>query len=159
MPTQSSENLIHFDLVVPALVAANNKQLVNLVSREISGMIGIKDRILIERLQEKERQNPSTMGDGISITHLPVSGLKNPVNIFVRLKNPIDMKAADKKQVDIMVILLTPEREGSSYLRTLARVSRLLRNAQICARLRKSADEKELRAVLDQSSIQLVAAA
>lgn len=159
MSTHASDTSMQFDMILPAMIAANSKQMTRLVAREITGLVGINDRILAERLLEKEKQNPSTMGDGVSITHMPVSGLSNAVNIFVRLKNPVDMKAADKKPVDIVVILLTPEREGAMYLRTLARVSRLLRNASICARLRKSANEKELRAVLDQSSVQLATAA
>jgi PTS system nitrogen regulatory IIA component len=158
MTMQSSDTNPQFDLIIPSLIAANHKQLVRAISGEIAVLIGINERILAERFLEKEKANPSAIGDGISIMHLQLSGLRKSTNIFLRLKNPVAMNAADKRDVDIVCVLLTPEREGSSYLRTLARISRLLRNAQICARLRAASDEKALRHILEQSSAQSLAA-
>ncbi len=149
---------IAFDLIVASLPATTHKQLVRLAAHEIAKIIGISERILAERLADKERENPSAIGDGLAISHLQMSGLKNPLNVFIRLKNPVVMDAPDSKPVDLICILLTPEREGSVYLRTLARLSRLLRNAQICARLRAAANEKEIAQILDQSSSGLMAA-
>lgn len=149
---------LHFDSVIPSLVAANHKQMIRLAAHEVAKVIGISERILADRLSEQEKETPSTMGDGIAITHLHISGLKEAINIFIRLKNPIDMEAADKKDVDLVCLLLTPEREGSAYLRTMARISRLLRNAQICAMLRSAQNEKAIRNIFDQTSIQQLAA-
>jgi nitrogen PTS system EIIA component len=153
-----SDPAITFDLVVPSLVVPNKKQLTRLVAHEIAKVIGIKERILSDRLSESEKQNPSAMGDGISVMNLPMGSLQNALNIFIKLKNPIDFAAPDNKPVDLICIILTPEREGVSYLRTMARVSRLLRNAQICAKLRAASDEKTIRNILDQSSTKLMAA-
>ncbi len=153
-----SDTAIQFDLVVPSLVAPNRKQVPPLIAHEIAKVIGIKERILADRLIEKEKQNPSAMGDGIALMHLPISSLQNALTVFVKLKNPVDMGAPDNKPVDIVCVILTPEREGSSYLRTMARLSRLLRNGAICAKLRAATDEKTIRMILDQSSVQLMAA-
>lgn len=160
MPTRSapSDSTIQFDLVIPSLVAPNRKQVTPLIAHEIAKVIGIKERILSERLNEKEKQNPSAMGDGLALMHLHMSSLQNTLTVFVKLKNPVDMGAPDSKAVDIVCVILTPEREGSSYLRTMARLSRLLRNTSICAKLRAATDEKTIRTILDQSSVQLMAA-
>jgi nitrogen PTS system EIIA component len=160
MPLRSTQSdpAIAFDIVIPSLVVPNRKQLMRLVAQEIADVIGIKERILSDRLAETEKHNPSSMGDGLSMIHLPISSLKNALTVFVRLKNPIDVGAADNKPVDLVCVILTPEREGSSYLRTMARLSRLLRNAQICERLRAASDEKTIRTILDQSSTKLMAA-
>lgn len=154
----SSEASLHFDLVIPSLIVPNHKQMMRIIASEIAQVIGINDRILGERLSDKEKETPSAMGDGLAITHLQLSGLQNSLNVFIKLKNPVAMSAPDNKDVDIVCILLTPEREGSMYLRTLARVSRLLRNPQICARLRASTDEKSIRNILEQSSSNSLAA-
>ncbi len=155
---QTDPSLPEFDLVIPTMIVATRKQVVRMVAHEISKHIGIGERILAERLNEQEKENPSTMGEGIAITHLHISGLQEALNIFIRLKNPVDMGAVDKKDVDLICLLLTPEREGSAYLRTMARISRLLRNAQICAMLRSAQNEKAIRNVLEQNSIQTMAA-
>jgi PTS system nitrogen regulatory IIA component len=156
--TASIESTIHFDLIIPSLVVPGRKQLARLVAHEIAKVIGIKERILSGRLAEKEKENPSAMGDGIALMHLHMSSLQNAMTVFIRLKNPVDMTAPDNKPVDILCVLLTPEREGPAYLRTMARLSRLLRNDRICAKLRATSDEKTIRSILDQSSIQLMAA-
>lgn len=151
------ETHIDFDLVIPSMVATNHKQVARAIAHELAPLIGIKEQLLAERLAEREKETSSAVGDGVSIAHLHMSGLQNPMNIFIKLKAPIDIGAPDSKGVDIICLLLTPEREGSAYLRTLARLSRLLRNAQICSRLRSASNEKMVRAVFEQSSFQRAA--
>ena len=114
---------LHFDIVIPSLIAANRKQVLRLAAHEIAKMIGIGERILGERLSDKEKESPGAMGDGLSITHLHISGLQESINVFIRLKNPDYAGAADNKDVDLICLLLTPEREGAAYLRTMARIS------------------------------------
>ncbi len=149
---------LSFDLVLSSLSAPNQKQLLYRAARDISEKIGISVRILAERFQDAERNSPFTMGEGIAIMHLQISGLQNAMNVFIRLKNPIDMDASDNQDVDLVCVLLTPAREGSAYLRTLARISRLLRDHKTRTRLRAAPDEKAIRLILEQSSIGLMAA-
>lgn len=154
----TSDSSIHFDLVIPSMVAANHKQVIRLAAHETAKLIGITDRILADRFAETEKESPSAIGDGIAITHLQMGSLQNAVSVFIRLKNPTAMGAPDNKDVDILCLLLTPEREGSSYLRSLARLSRLLRNERTCTKLRAAADEKAIRQILEHSSINQLAA-
>jgi nitrogen PTS system EIIA component len=158
MAPHSGETPLSFDLVISSMTAANHKQMVKYIAGEISTLIGIHERIVAERLFEKERDQPSSIGEGVSITHLPISGLQNPTNLFIRLKAPINMNAPDHKGVDLVCVLLTPEREGTSYLRGLARLSRLFKNPQTCVRLRAATDEKSLRQILEQTTAQSLAA-
>jgi len=153
-----SENSIQFDLVLPSFNVPGKKQLARLLAHDIAKMIGIKERILAERMQEREKASPSAMGGGTALIHLPISSLQNTISVFIKLKNPIDTGAPDNRPVDIICVMLTPEREGSAYLRTMARISRLLRNTQICDKLRMASDEKSIRNILEQSAIQLMAA-
>jgi PTS system nitrogen regulatory IIA component len=154
----SSDSVITFDLVIPSLVVPNRKQLTRMIAHEIAKLIGINERILSDRLSDNKKQSTTAMGDGISLLHLPMSGLQNALTVFIKLKKPVDMTAPDNKPVDIVCVLMTPEREGPVYLRTMARLSRLLRNAAICERLRAAPDEKTIRMILDQSSTLLMAA-
>lgn len=157
-PASRLDSVLTFDLVLPSLTAPNGKQLLYAAAKTISEKIGISVRILADRFKEAERTSPFTMGEGIAIMHLQISGLQNAMNVFIRLKHPVPMNAPDNEDVDLVCVLLTPAREGSAYLRTLARLSRLLRNPQIRVRLRAAADEKAIRMILEQSSIGLMAA-
>lgn len=149
---------IRFGLVLPSLVAAHQKQAWRLIAAEASKIIGIQERILSDRLIEKEKQSLSAMGNGIAVPHLHIGGLKEPMNIFIRLKTGVDFNAPDNLPVDIICLLLTPEREGAAYLRTLARISRMLRDEQLCLRVRQAEDEKTIRSLFEVSSVRMLAA-
>jgi len=148
----------NFDLVIPSMVAANQKQVLRLIASEVSKIVGIQERIFGDRLIEKEKQSVSAMGNGIAVPHLQMSGLTKQVSIFVRLKSPVDFKAPDNMPVDLICLLLTPERDGAAYLRTLARLSRILRDSQFCHRLRSAEDEKAIRALFDGTAARTMAA-
>ncbi len=160
MPFHSkiSDAIVSFDLVIPSMSASTHKQFLQKSAREIAKLIGLREKILFDRLYEKEKEHMSTIGDGISLIHLPMGSLQSAINVFVRLRTACPMGAADNMDVDLVCFIITPEREGSAYLRTMARLSRFLRDAQTCSRLRSAADEKDLRHILDQSSIRLQAA-
>lgn len=148
---------ISFDFVLPSLIAANQKQVFRMIGHELSKIIGIQERILSDRLFETERHSISAMGNGVAVSHMHLSGLIKPLSVFVKLKSPIDYNAPDNMPVDIICLLLTPERDGAAYLRTLARTSRLLRNAQFCHKLRAAEDEKAIRAHFEGTSVRIAA--
>jgi nitrogen PTS system EIIA component len=153
-----SDRILSFDLVIPSLFAANAKQAWKAVSVHTAPLIGIKDRILKDRLIEQDKHTPSALGDGCALSHLRIGSLQKSIIVFARLKTPLDFGAADGKRVDLLAIVLSPEREGALALRNVARLSRLLRNTLICDRLRASSDEKEMRALLEHSSVHALAA-
>ena len=155
--TMPANDQISFDLVVPSMIAANQKQVYRLIAHEVSKLIGIQERILSDRLLEKEKQSASALGHGVATPHLHIGSLIKPVTIFVRLKTPVNFWAPDNLPVDIICLLLTPERDGAAYLRTLARLSRLLRNAPFCHRLRLAENEKTIRSLFEGTAVRLAA--
>lgn len=148
---------IVFDVIVPSMIAANQKQVYRLIAHEVSKIVGIQTRILSDRLLDNEKQTVSAMGLGIAVPHMHVSSLTKPISVFVRLKNAVDFKAPDNMPVDIICLLLTPERDGAAYLRTLARLSRLLRDSQFCHRLRLADGERAIQSLFKSSSTRMAA--
>lgn len=148
----------NFDLVIPSMNAANQKQAFRQIAAEVSKIIGIQERIFLTRLIDKEKQTISAMGNGIAVPHLHVSSLTKPVSVFVKLKTPVEFDAPDSMPVDLICLLLTPERDGSAYLRTLARLSRMMRNPQFCNRLRQAEDDKTIRALFENAPSRTLAA-
>jgi nitrogen PTS system EIIA component len=153
-----NDTTIRFDLVLPQMIAANQKQIWRTAASEISKIIGIQERILGDRLIENEKQTVSAMGNGIAVPHLHLSSLTQPLNVLIRLRQGVDFKAPDNVPVDIICLLLTPEREGTAYLRTLARLSRMLRDPHFCHKVREAEDERILRSLFDLPSARMMAA-
>ncbi len=148
---------ISFDLIVPVMIAANQKQVYRLIAHEVSKLVGIQERILSDRLLEKEKQSVSSMGNGVAVPHMHMGSLTKPLAVFVKLKSAVDFNAPDNMPVDLICLLLTPERDGAAYLRTLARLSRLLRNAQFCHKLRAAEDERMIRSLFEGPSARMAA--
>lgn len=154
----NTKNAITFDVVLPPLSVPTQKILLQQVARNISPLIGMKEKLLFDRLMFQEAQTTSAIGLGVGIMHLHLSSLQNPLNMFVRLQTPIDMEASDNQLVDLFCLQMTPEREGNSYLQSLARLSRLLRDSATLVKLRAARDEKSIRAILEQPGRQILAA-
>ncbi|PZO80994.1 MAG: hypothetical protein DI626_11040, partial [Micavibrio aeruginosavorus] len=94
----------------------------------------------------------------VMITPLRMSGLNGPLNVFARLKNPVRVNTMDGTDIDILCLVLTPEREGNTYLPTMARFSRMLRQPDMLERLRLATDERSIRTALEHGAITLRAA-
>jgi PTS system nitrogen regulatory IIA component len=72
--------------------------------------------------------------------------------LFARLERPVDFEALDSQPVDLVFLLLAPEGAGADHLKALARVARLLRDADVARKLRQSRDAEALYAVLAMPS-------
>ncbi len=154
----SSDAITSFDMILPSIIAVSHKQAVRSVAQDVAKIIGINERILSERLLEKETLNASTVSGSVMITPLKLSGLNSPLNILARFRNPVPVNTADNTYIDTLCLVLAPEREGNAYLPTMARLSRLLRQPEMMERLRLATDERSVRMALEHGAITLRAA-
>ena len=107
------------------------------------------DKILLA-LQEREQLGPTGMGNGIAIPHAKISGITHIKGMFTRLDKPIDFESVDRRKVDIIFTILAPRESGVDHLKALAKVSRVLRDQSICAKLRSTEDNAALYSILIQ---------
>lgn len=99
-------------------------------------------------LDERERLGSTGFGSGTAIPHGKVSGLTEPVGIFVRLDKPMAFDSVDSLPVDLIFCLLSPDQGGSMHLKALAEVSRLFRDEKSVAKLRGAAQSDAIYALL-----------
>jgi len=137
---------------MPSVRASSAKQALQEVGRRAAEAYGLDFRVVTEGLLAREKLGSTAMGAGVAIPHARLPGLKSIVGIFARFEKPVDFEAPDGKGVDLMFTLLAPEEAGADHLRALARVSRLLRNEAIRAKLRASDSQTALHALLSEVS-------
>ena len=70
--------------------------------------------------------------------------------IFARLDKPIDFESLDGEPVDLIFLLIAPEKAGADHLKALSRVARILRDPAIAQKLRGTHDQAALFALLTQ---------
>ncbi len=120
--------------------------------RQGGELSGQSERAILEILQQREKLGSTGVGNGIAIPHGKLPKLTKLFGLFARLERPVDFEALDGQPVDLVFLLLAPETAGADHLKALARVARLLRDADIARKLRESRDAEALYAVLAMPS-------
>lgn len=116
---------------------------------------GLPASDVIDALIEREGLGPTGVGQGIALPHARLAGIDRVVGIFLRLEKPLNFDSVDRQPVDLVFALLAPENAGVEHLKALALVSRTLRNASVCAKLRANSDPATLHTILtEQHAIQ-----
>lgn len=129
---------------------ANNKRhLLQELAEKAAGYAGIDKRVAVDSVWERENLGSTGYGNGTAFPHARIDGLKKVVAVFGRLSQPIDFNAVDGKPVDLVFLLISPENSGADHLTALATVSRVLKNPDICEKLRQAGSCQEIMAILN----------
>ncbi len=134
--------------IIPTLKANNKKQAIQEISARAAELTGESEHGILEILLQREKLGSTAVGNGVAIPHGKLPKLGRLFGLFARLEKPIDFEALDGQPVDLIFLLLAPENAGADHLKALARVARLLRDADIARKLRESRDAEALYAVL-----------
>lgn len=146
--TDKMMTLAHPDRVLVSLRTGSKKQVLADLAKAVAEVAGVHERQVFDVLVERERLGSTAMGGGIAIPHGRIAGLDRVYEIFARMEKPVDFESLDNQPVDLVYLLLAPAEAGADHLKALARVSRLLRDASTCAKLRGSDSEAALTSVL-----------
>lgn len=104
----------------------------------------------IDALQERESLGPTGVGHGVALPHARLHGLEKVVGVFLRLDRRLDFDSVDRQPVDLVFALFAPADSGVEHLKALALVSRTMRDAKTCAKLRSNDDPAILHAILTE---------
>lgn len=134
--------------------ASSKKRLFQDIADLAFGAYGLEPQITVEALIDRESLGPTGVGHGVALPHARISGLDRVVGAFLMMEKPIDFGAVDRQPVDLAFALFAPEDAGAEHLRALALVSRTLRDASLCMKLRANPDAPTLYTILtDAQSI------
>jgi PTS system nitrogen regulatory IIA component len=86
-------------------------------------------------LLEREKLQSTGIGEGVAIPHGALAQLTSQVAALLIVPEGIDFAAIDDRKVNIIFAVVGPKRATGEHLKTLARVSRLLRNQSFRDRL------------------------
>lgn len=142
-------DILSTDAIFAEVNASNKRQFLQDLASKASGVAQIDERTLAEAIMERENLGSTGYGRGTAFPHARVSGAKSVRAIFARLSSAIDFDAVDQKPVDLVFMLVSPETDGADHLTALATLSRVLKNDEICEKLRKAKSKDEIFAILN----------
>ncbi|MFP5448955.1 MAG: PTS IIA-like nitrogen-regulatory protein PtsN [Caulobacterales bacterium 32-67-6] len=107
---------------------------------------------VLDALAEREQAGSTGIGHGVAVPHARIEGLDRIRGVFLRVEQPVAFESIDDQPADLIFALLAPPEAGTEHLRALARVSRMLRNADLREHLRQARTPDALHALLVQES-------
>jgi PTS system nitrogen regulatory IIA component len=136
--------------VICGMKTSGKKKLLTDLAALAASRLGLDAGPVFEALWEREKLGSTGVGRGVAIPHGRMDHLTRISGLFVRLQTPVAYEAIDDTPVDLVFLLLTPADAGADHLKALARISRLLRNAVTCERLRAAPNADALYSVLTE---------
>lgn len=143
-------------LIIPGAVRVvgqltSKKRLFQELGEMAAAAYRLNSSVAIDGLQERESLGPTGVGHGIALPHARLQELTSIVGVFIRLEKPLDYDSVDRQPVDLVFGLFAPKDSGVDHLKALALVSRTMRDANICAKLRVNNDPSKLYAILTEN--------
>jgi PTS system nitrogen regulatory IIA component len=149
------------DLLKPAAIAADieaagkNEALAELTEVLLRVENGLDRDEVIRVLQERERLGSTGIGDGVAIPHGKLKDLNKLLISFGRSRRGVDFDSMDGKPAHLFFLLIAPEESVGVHLKTLARISKLLKNPAVRRRLLDAAGSEELYRVISEEEEKL----
>ena len=130
---------------------SSKKRLMHELGDVAEAVYGLKAPSVVEALLERENLGPTGVGHGVALPHARMDGLEEVSGAFVLLEKPVDFDAVDRQPVDLVFALFAPKEAGVEHLKALALVSRTLRDAAICNKLRSNHDTVTLYTIVTEA--------
>lgn len=134
--------------IAPRVSAADKRQALSVIAEIAGRTLKLKPAAVLDGLLKREEQGSTGVGHGVATPHARVEGLDRMRGIFVRLETPIAFGAMDDQPVDLLFALLAPPGAEGEHLRTLAKVSRVLRQKELREQLRQAGSVDAIHALL-----------
>lgn len=136
-------------VVVPELAARDKDTALAMLAAQLATRsLALNESALVTALREREGQASTGLGDGLAIPHARLAGLDRMLGLFARSRRGIEWDAADKRPVHLILLLAGPADQPGAYMKVLASVSRVLRDADCRTRLMAAAGPVEILGVL-----------
>ncbi|MDF1526189.1 MAG: PTS sugar transporter subunit IIA [bacterium] len=99
---------------------------------------------LVSILLDREMLGSTGIGHGVAIPHGRLSGLNEILLVFGRSPEGVDFDSYDGGPVNLIFLLVAPEDSAGLHLKTLARISRLVKSPECRESLLESDDRVTL---------------
>lgn len=114
-----------------------------------SGKINNKEKCL-ETLNNREKLGSTGIGKGVAIPHAKTEYADDLTIAFGISKEGIDFDSVDEEKVNVFFVFASPLKNSKTYLKILARISRLIRNEEFRDKLKNAKNPKEILDIIDK---------
>ncbi len=149
------------ELLDPAAIVAElqggskNEVLAELTDALLTANPALNRAEVLRVLQERERLGSTGIGDGVAIPHGKLRNLDSQLIAFGLSEKGVEFDAMDGKPARLFFLLIAPEDAAGAHLKTLARISKLLKGSQVRERLRGARDRQQIYQIIAEEEEKL----
>ena len=99
---------------------------------------------VFDSLFAREKLGSTGLGHGVAIPHGRIAKLRDATAAFVKTSNPIPFDAPDGQPVNLIFVLLVPDRANDLHLQILSELAQMFSDTQFRNRLVASDDTPNL---------------
>jgi PTS system nitrogen regulatory IIA component len=138
-------DFLNAEAIIPDL-AGRDKQAVlkELAGKFVTAHGALGENRVLEVLLEREKISTTAIGDGVAIPHGKLADVERVHAVFARSKPGVDFASLDGEPTHLFFALVAPQDGAADHLKALARISRLLKDGALRARLMQAQSGKEL---------------
>ena len=129
----------------------SKKLLFKEISQQISKKAKVGQNEILEKLNEREKLGTTAIGNGVAIPHMKIENLKQIFSIFFKLVKPIDFSSNDNKGVDLVFVLVAPEKSQTEHLLALSTIAKFMRNDKNKIQIRQLKNIERIYTYLEQN--------
>lgn len=111
--------------VVLDLQASSKKRLFEQAGLLFENQDAIGRSLVFDSLFARERLGSTGLGQGVAIPHGRIKGLKEALGAFFRLAQPVPFDAPDGNPVNLVFVLLVPEKATEKHLQLLSELAQM----------------------------------
>lgn len=149
------------DLLNPAAIVADLK-----ASDKVTALEELADAVvdvesdldrneILRVLQERERLGSTGIGEGVAIPHGKLKEIDRLLISFGRSTSGVEFDSMDGKPAKLFFLLLAPEESVGVHLKTLARISKLLKSPGVRRRLLDATGEEDIYRIIGEEEEKL----
>jgi PTS system nitrogen regulatory IIA component len=136
-------------LLTPAHIAldlqlSSKKRLFEQAGLLFENQDGVARSLVFDSLFARERLGSTGLGQGVAIPHGRIKGLKEARGAFLRLAQPVPFDAPDGNPVNLVFVLLVPEKATEKHLQILSELAQMFSDKSLRELMARAADAEAL---------------
>ncbi len=148
MSVKISEMLSPAAIVAELKGTGKHEVLAELVEALVAARPALDRAEVLRVLLERENLGSTGIGDGIAIPHGKLRNLESQLIAFGLSRKGVDFDAMDGKPARLFFLLIAPEEAVGVHLKTLARISKLLKVPSVRERLQAATDREQIHRII-----------
>jgi PTS system nitrogen regulatory IIA component len=150
-------DMLKREFIIKDLKATGKRGVLEEMAQVFTDQNGRADsETMVRVLLEREKLGSTGIGDGIAIPHGKLAGIEEILVGFGRSRTGVDFNSLDGRPVHLFFLIMAPDTSSAQYLKVLAKISRMLKDAKLRKDLLEAVSADDLYRVIETMDLKIV---